>query len=121
MLLIPMPGIEALIALRYRNLWPAQEVLGWINWQALEDRSEKVGGRHPSNRRQMEEWLDRHPEGSVPATSRAGILLLSGGAAEGRRVIANLPVANLVTLAPQPASQRRQWGWCESCIVGTAS
>lgn len=92
MLLIPTPVIEALIVLRYRNLWPAQEVLGRVDWEALEEWSEEGGGRHPSNRRQMEEWLNRHPEGSVPATLRARALLMCGRVAEGRRAIANLPV-----------------------------
>lgn len=36
MLLIPTPAIEALIALRYRYLWPAQEVLGWIDTTAAD-------------------------------------------------------------------------------------
>jgi len=92
MLLIPTPAIETLIALRYRDLWPAQEVLGRLNWEALDHWRENVGGRYPSNRRQIEEWLDRHPEGTVPAAARAGLLLVSGRVAEGRRTIASLPV-----------------------------
>jgi hypothetical protein len=94
MLLVPTPAIEAVVALRYRNLWPAQEILGLINWETMEDWREDVGGKYPSDRRQIEEWLDRHAEGSVPATTRARILLLSGRVAGGRLAIASLPVGS---------------------------
>ena len=88
---IPTAALEAVIAFRNRHLWPAQEVLGWISWEASEDWRETVGGRFPSNLRQVDQWLARHPEGTGSAAPRARILLLSGRAAEARREIAGLP------------------------------
>lgn len=47
MLLIPAPAIEGLVALRYRYLWPAQEVLGWIDITAVEVASSSDPGLSP--------------------------------------------------------------------------
>ena len=92
MLLIPVPGIEVLIALRHRHLWSAQEVMSWIAWEAAEDWRDSGGGMYPSNRRQIEVWLNGHSDDGRSAARRARVLILAGRPAEARRVVANLPV-----------------------------
>lgn len=93
LVLVPTPLLEALLALRARHEWPAQEVLGWIDWTTLEDWGGRTQGRRPRSAVEAEAWLAGHRDVPVPQGLRAGILILAGRLTEAHGVIAALPTA----------------------------
>jgi hypothetical protein len=92
LVLLPTPLVEALIALRTRGEWAAQEVLGWLDWTTLRDWQERGGGKRPRSPIEARAWLAANETGSVPAIARASILILAFRPAEARDTIAALPV-----------------------------
>ncbi len=92
LVLLPTTLLEALLALQARGEWPAQEVLGWLDWTTLRLWTEQVPGGRPRSPIEATAWLAAHGVGSAPKGPRAGILILAGRLAEAREVIAELPV-----------------------------
>jgi hypothetical protein len=93
LVLVPTTLMEALLALQVRREWPAQEVLGWIDWTKLRVWLALTVGRRPRSPLEAQQWLVTHGEASVPQGLRAGILILAGRLTEARDVIASLPDA----------------------------
>lgn len=93
LVLVPTPLLEAFLALQVRREWPAQEVLGWLDWTTLRVWLGLTVGRRPRSPLEAEQWLVTHGEASVPPGLRAGILILAGRLTEARDLIASLPDA----------------------------
>jgi hypothetical protein len=93
LVLVPTPLLEAVLAVRVRREWPAQEVLGWLDWTTLGVWTALAVGRRPRSPIEAQRWLETHGEAAVPQGARAGILILAGRLTEARDVIASLPVA----------------------------
>jgi hypothetical protein len=103
LVLLPTPLVEALMALRTRNEWTAQEVLGWFDWTTLRDWRERGGGKRPRSPIEARAWLAANEAGSVPAIARASMLILAFRPAEARDAVAALPVAT-----PREVRERRE-------------
>ncbi len=93
LVLLPTPLVEALIALRTRREWAAQEVLGWLDWTTIQDWQERTGAKRPRSPIEARAWLDADDAASAPAIARASMLILAIRPAEAREVIAALPNA----------------------------
>jgi hypothetical protein len=93
LVLVPTPLLEAVLAVRVRREWPAQEVLGWLDWTTLGVWTAIAVGRRPRSPIEAQKWLETHDETTVPRGARAGILILAGRLTEARDAIASLPVA----------------------------
>jgi hypothetical protein len=91
LVLIPIPAFEAILALRYRPVWAAQDVYLFLSWRTAQEWSQHVGGTLPTNARQAAAWLDRHPEEDVEPNARASMLLTAGRIADARAIIAGMP------------------------------
>lgn len=91
LVLVPAPFLEALDVLRSRREWPAQEVLGWVDWLTLRDWRERVGGQRPRSPAEAQAWLVGHPSTSLPADLRAAMLIVANRLTEADAVIASLP------------------------------
>lgn len=89
--LIPMPALLALLALRSRSSWPAQDVLAWMDHVAATDWRTRTGSRMPRNSVLAGEWLRGHAETEVPADVWASALLMAGRLEEARCRIDALP------------------------------
>lgn len=91
LVLVPTPLLLVLLTARRIRLWPAQEAITWINLSASDRWRETLGGRMPANPSQARAWLERHPEGSAPPSTRAGMLLTAGRRDEAREVMSRMP------------------------------
>jgi hypothetical protein len=91
LVLLPTPLVEALMALRTRREWAAQEVLGWLDWTTVKDWRERAGGKRPRSPIEARAWLAANDSASVPAIARANMLILAFRPAEARDTIAALP------------------------------
>ena len=91
-LLLVTPALETLLALRLRDAWSAQEVLGWLDWKMLRDWSDRADGRRPRTPSEAQAWLAGHAEGSVPADLRAGMLVFTNRLTEAHDAIDALPI-----------------------------
>ncbi len=89
--LVPMPVLLALLAVRSRSRWPAQEVLAWLDLVAATEWRTQTGSRMPRNSVQADEWLRRHAETEVPPAAWISALLMAGRPDEARPRIDALP------------------------------
>jgi hypothetical protein len=89
---IPAPILLALVAVRLRSRWAAQDVLGWMDHAAAAEWRESTGSRMPRNSVGAGEWLRAHSENDVRPDLWVAALLMAGRVAEAREGIARLPV-----------------------------
>lgn len=89
---IPTPILLALLALRLRSRWAAQDVLGWMDHVAADEWRESTGSRMPRNSVGAREWLRAHSEKEVRPDLWVAALLMGGRVCEARDGIARLPV-----------------------------
>lgn len=89
--LVPTPGMLALLSLRGRSNWAAQDAIGWIDREAAERWRDLAGNPMPRNSIQAAAWLDGHPDRDLPAGLQASALLMAGRIGEARQAIASLP------------------------------
>jgi len=91
LVLVPTPLLLTLLAVRGRNLWPAQEAIMWPSLIYTFHWRTDFGGDPPRTPRQAVEWLERHPAGTVPPGTSAGLLLIAGRLDDAREAISKLP------------------------------
>jgi hypothetical protein len=85
------PAALALLALRTRPRWAAQDVATWLG-QADSDEWRADGlGKMARTPNQANAWLAANPEGTVPQRWRAGLMLAVGRVGEARAAIAAMP------------------------------
>ncbi|MGA3029141.1 MAG: hypothetical protein ABSE58_00200 [Candidatus Limnocylindrales bacterium] len=89
--LVPAPLVLTLLVVRGRRLWPAQEALMWPSLIYTDQWRSEFGGSPPRTPRRAQEWLEKHPAGSVPPATRAGMLLTARRLDDAREAISNLP------------------------------
>lgn len=91
LVLVPAPVILSLLVARRRSLWPAQEALMWPSLICTDQWRSEFGGSPPRTPQRAQEWLEKHPVGSVAPATRAGMLLTAGRLEEARAAVSELP------------------------------
>ena len=87
LVLLPMPALGVALGLSRRAVWPALDVLSWLDRQAAADWRREVGGSAPRNASAARAWLEIHPAGSAPEWARATALALAGRIPAARQAI----------------------------------
>jgi hypothetical protein len=92
LVLLPTPALGVALGLSRRAVWPALDVISWLNRQAAADWRRDVGGSAPRNASGARAWLEIHPAGSAPEWARATALVLAGPISAARAAISAMPV-----------------------------
>jgi hypothetical protein len=92
LVLLPTPVLGVAIGLGRRAVWPALDVVSWLDRQAAADWRRDVGGSAPRNASAALAWLEIHPAGSAPEWARATVLVLAGRIPAARQAISAMPV-----------------------------
>jgi hypothetical protein len=92
LVLLPTPALGVALGLSRRAVWPALDVLSWLDRQAAADWRREVGGSAPRNASAARAWLEIHPAGSAPEWARATALVLAGPIPAARQAISAMPV-----------------------------
>src|ERR1035437_2575472 len=92
--LLPTPALLAILALRHRSRWAAQDVLFWLNDVAAADWQRRTGSRMPRNSVEANAWLGGRAESDVPLDCWVAALLMAGLVDESPEAPARLPIGN---------------------------
>jgi len=110
LVLLPTPALGVALGLGRHAVWPALDVLSWLDRQTAADWGREVGGSPPRNASAARAWLEIRPAGSVPEWARAIALVLAGRIPTARQAISAMPVDT-------PGARRRR---LELELVGDA-
>ena len=91
LVLLPTPALGVAIGLGRRAVWPALDVISWLDRQAAADWRRDVGGSAPRNASGARAWLESHPAGSAPEWAIATALVLAGRIPAARQAISAMP------------------------------
>lgn len=92
LVLLPTPALGVALGLDRRAVWPALDVISWLDRQATADWRGEVGGSAPRNASGARAWLEVHPTGSAPEWARATALVLAGRIPAARLAISAMPL-----------------------------
>ncbi|HEX7495681.1 MAG TPA: hypothetical protein VF349_03520 [Candidatus Limnocylindrales bacterium] len=92
LVLLPTPALGVAIGLRRRAVWPALDVISWLDRQAAAEWRREVGGSAPRNASGARAWLESHPAGSAPKWAIATALVLAGRIPAARQAISATPL-----------------------------
>ena len=92
LVLLPTPALGVAIGVNHRAVWPALDVISWLDRQAGADWRREVGGSAPRNASAALAWLETHPAGSAPEWARATVLVLAGRIPAAHQAISAMPV-----------------------------
>jgi hypothetical protein len=87
LVLLPTPALGVALGLGRRAVWPALDVISWLDRQAAADWRREVGGSAPRNASGARAWLEIYPAGSAPEWARATALVLAGRIPGARQAI----------------------------------
>jgi hypothetical protein len=95
LVLLPTPALGVALGLGRRAVWPALDVISWLDRQAAADWRREVGGSAPRNASGARAWLEIHPAGSAPEWARATALVLAGRIPGARQAISAMALDTL--------------------------
>jgi hypothetical protein len=92
LVLLPTPALGVAVGLGRRAVWPALDVISWLDRQAAADWRREAGGSAPRNASAARAWLEIHPAGSAPEWATATGLILAGRIPAARQAISAMPL-----------------------------
>jgi hypothetical protein len=102
LVLLPTPALGLVVGLGRRAVWPALDVISWLDRQAAAEWRREVGGPAPRNASGARAWLESHPAGSAPEWAIATALVLAGRIPSARQAISAMPLDT-------PGARRRRF------------